>query len=74
MTGRSEENLFPIVIKGSIALLALMTATAFLFFSAKTACGVIAGGTIAILNFVWMRKALDKKLVLNPKKPLGPNF
>jgi len=74
MTGTSEENLFPIIIKGSIALLTLMTAIAFLFFSAKTACGVIAGGTIAILNFVWMRKALEQILGLLPENPVRHSF
>jgi len=70
MTGTSDENLFPIIIKGSIIVLAAMSVTAFLFFSAKTACGIIAGGTIAVLNFIWMRKSLEQILGLLPANPI----
>jgi hypothetical protein len=74
MTGTSEENLFPTIIKGSIAVLTVMTAIAFLFFSAKTAGGIIAGGTIALLNFIWMRKALEQILGLMPDNPARHSF
>lgn len=74
MTGTSEENLFPNIIKGSTALLTVMALIAFLFFSAKTAYGVIAGGLIAVFNFIWMRKALEQILGILPESPVRHSF
>lgn len=62
----NEDNIFAVIIKGSLGLLVILTVTAFIMFSGKTALGVLAGGTIAIINFLWMRNALQRILGLLP--------
>lgn len=62
MTAINEDNLFAVIIKGSLVLLVTLSAICFVFFSTKTALGIIAGGLIAIVNFFWMRNALQRIL------------
>jgi len=66
MTAINEDNLFAVIIKGSLGLLAVLTVFGFTFFSDKVALGILAGGTIAIANFLWMRNALQRILGLLP--------
>ncbi len=66
MKAINEDNLFHVIIKGSLGLLAVLTAGALLLFSVKAALGVLAGGLIAIMNFLWMRSALQRILGLMP--------
>jgi hypothetical protein len=65
----SEDNLYPVIITGSLSLLAVLVVTGLVFFSLKTGLGVLAGGAIAIVNFIWMRNALQRILGLLPRKP-----
>ena len=65
----NEETLFTVIIKGSLGLLAALTLTGCLFFSTKTGLGILAGGLIAIINFVWIRTVLQRILGLLPPKP-----
>lgn len=67
----NEDNLFPVIIKGSLGLLAALTAAAFVLLSLKTALGILVGGIIAILNFLWMRSALQRILGLMPANATG---
>jgi ATP synthase I chain len=70
MTTRiTEDNLFAVIIKGSLLLLAFMVVAGFAFFSAKIGLGILAGGIIAIINFIWMRNVLQRILGLLPAKP-----
>ena len=69
MTAIREDNLFAVIIKGSVGLLILLTLGSLALFSTKTACGVLAGGTIAIVNFIWMRNVLQRILGLLPDNP-----
>jgi len=69
MTTINEDNLFAVIIKGSLGLLALLTAFGMILFSAKVGFGVLAGGTIAIINFIWMRNVLQRILGLLPARP-----
>lgn len=69
MTAIDEENLFRIIIKGSLGLLAVLTAVGLSFFSVKTGLGILAGGVIAIVNFFWLRNVLQRILGLLPAKP-----
>jgi hypothetical protein len=62
----NEDNLFAVIIKGSLALLAVLTVGALVLFSGKAALGVLAGGSIAIVNFLWMRNVLQRILGLLP--------
>ena len=69
MTAIHEDSLFTAIIKGSVALLLLLSLSGFAFFSAKTALGVLAGGAIGIINFLWMRNILRKILGILPPNP-----
>ncbi|MFA7060462.1 MAG: ATP synthase subunit I [Pedobacter sp.] len=69
MTAINEDNLLSIIIKGSLALLAILTFVGFVFFSKKIGLGVMAGGLIAVVNFIWMRNVLQRILGLLPAKP-----
>lgn len=64
-----EDNLFAVILKGSIVLLLVLTAAGLLFFSVPAGLGVLAGGVLAIFNFVWMRNVLQRILGLLPAKP-----
>lgn len=69
MTRINEDNIFAVIIIGSLILLAVLVITGFVFYSAKSGLGVLAGGTIAIVNFLWMRNVLQRILRLTPDKP-----
>ena len=69
MTRINEDNLFAVIIKGSVGLLSVLTVAGFVFFQVKTGLGVLAGGIIAIVNFIWLRNVLQRILGLLPAKP-----
>lgn len=69
MTRITEDNLFGVIIKGSLGLLAILTLAGFAFFTVKTGLGILAGGIIAIVNFIWLRNVLQRILGLLPSKP-----
>jgi len=69
MTRITEDNLFAVIIKGSLALLAVLSIAGFAFFSSKVGLGVLAGGIIAIVNFIWLRNVLQRILGLLPASP-----
>lgn len=69
MTAIREENLFAVIIKGSLLLLVTLTLVGFSFFSVKTGLGILTGGIIAIINFVWIRTVLQRILGVLPAKP-----
>lgn len=64
----NEDRLFGVIIKGSLSLLAILTIIGFCF-SIKTGLGILAGGIIAIINFLWMRNVIQRILGLLPPKP-----
>ena len=66
MAAINEDNLFAVIIKGSLGLLAVLTLGALALFSGKAALGVLAGGGIAVVNFLWMRNVLQRILGLLP--------
>jgi hypothetical protein len=69
-TAINEDNLFAVIIKGSLVLLAVLSAAGFILFSVKAGLGVLAGGIIAIVNFAWLRNVLQRILGLMPAKPI----
>ena len=58
----NEDNLFAVIIKGSLWLLTLLTLVGWALFSAKVALGALAGGCIAIANFLWIRNVMQRVL------------
>ncbi len=69
MTAINEDNLFHVIIKGSLGLLAVLVIVGLVFFSAKTGLGILAGGIIAVINFYWLRNVLQRILGLLPNRP-----
>lgn len=65
----NEDNLFHVIIKGSLGLLAVLVIVGLVFFSAKTGLGILAGGIIAVINFYWLRNVLQRILGLLPNRP-----
>jgi hypothetical protein len=66
MIAITEDNIFAVIIKGSLGLVVVSSIISLLLFSEKTALGVLAGGSIAVMNFLWMRNALQRILGLLP--------
>jgi hypothetical protein len=65
----NEDTLFATIIQGSLALLVTMMIIGFVFFSRKTGLGILAGGSVAIINFFWIRNVLQRILGLQPARP-----
>jgi len=58
----NEDNLFAVIIKGSLVLLAFLTLAGWALFSLQVGLGALAGGCIAITNFFWIRNTLQRIL------------
>lgn len=69
MTAINEDSFPSIIIKGSLALLAFLAIAGTAFFSKKIGLGILVGGLIAVINFIWMHNVLQRTLVLLPAKP-----
>jgi hypothetical protein len=70
MKAIDEENLSSTIVKRSLVLLTLLTAIAFGVYSLNAALGVLTGGLIAIVNFLWMGNTLKRTLGILPDSPL----
>jgi hypothetical protein len=69
MTRINEDNLFAVIIKGSLLLLTVLSIGGLTLFSLETGLGILAGGLIAVVNFIWMRNVLQRVLGLTTAKP-----
>ena len=58
----NEDNIFAVIIKGSLGLLVFLTLAGWTLFSAKVGLGALVGGCIAIANFFWIRNVLQRIL------------
>ena len=58
----NEDNLFAVIIRGSLGLLALLFIAGWFLFSKQFALGALAGGCIATVNFFWIRNVLQRIL------------
>lgn len=58
----NEDNLFAVIIKGSLCLLAILTVGGWVLFSTQAALGALVGGCIAIGNFFWIRNVMQRIL------------
>jgi len=70
MTPVFEDNIFAVIIKGSLGLLALLTASGCAVFSMSTGMSILTGGAIALINFLWLRNVIQRLLTLLPGKPV----
>jgi len=58
----NEARLPVCILQASIVLLVIATTTSFFFYTSSVGFGVLAGGSIAIINFVWQRRSLGQLL------------
>lgn len=69
MTENDESRLFPAIVKGSLLLVSALTVVSFFAFGSDAALGILAGGAIATVNFIWQRSVLQRILSLAVGKP-----
>ena len=58
----NEDNLFAVIIKGSLGLLVFLTVAGWILFSRQVGLGALVGGCIAIANFFWIRNVMQRIL------------
>jgi len=66
MIAINEDNLFAVIIKGSLGLLFFLALAGWVLFSPRVGFGALAGGCIAIANFFWIRNVLQRILGQQP--------
>ena len=69
MAATSDANLFAVIIKCTLLLLSVMSLGGFVFFSSGAGLGVMVGGGIALINFIWMRNMLQRIIFHTPANP-----
>lgn len=57
-----DDNLISVLAAGCACLVIIMSAVGWLTVSGRFAGGIAVGGTLALLNFFWLRVALEKIL------------
>jgi hypothetical protein len=62
ITRITDDNLLTVLAGGSASLVIILTAVGWFFVSGAFASGVAIGGTLALLNFLWLRTALQQVL------------
>jgi hypothetical protein len=60
----NDENLISVLAAGCACLTLIMSAVGWLAVSGHFAIGILTGGSLALLNFFWLRIALGKILQL----------
>ena len=58
----NEDNLFAVIIKGSLGLLVFLTVAGWILFSRQVGLGALVGGCIAIANFFWIHNVMQRIL------------
>lgn len=58
----NDENVQPVIVKGSILLLVVLTVAGFFLFSTRFAWSALAGGTLILLNHCWLRSIMERVL------------
>ena len=67
----NEDNLFAVIIKGSLGLMVFLTLGGWALFSLRVGLGALAGGTIAIVNFLLIRNTLQRIIGQPPTNASG---
>ncbi|MBT0664836.1 ATP synthase subunit I [Geobacter pelophilus] len=58
----NDDNLITVLVIGCACLVVIMSITGWLMGSGRFAIGIATGGCLALLNFFWLRVALQKIL------------
>ena len=61
------DEAFPLLVKGSLLLTALLALLTALLVSARFGSSLLAGGLLATANFCWLRRALQGALQLDAR-------
>jgi asparagine N-glycosylation enzyme membrane subunit Stt3 len=62
----NEDNIFPLLVKGSLVMSAAVGVVTALLVSPGFGLSLLAGGLLATANFLWLRRGLEASLQLNP--------
>lgn len=62
----TEDNLLTALTAGCAILVVIFTSVGWLMVSGGFAAGIAAGGLLALLNFFWLRIAMQKILLMPP--------
>lgn len=57
-----EDNIFTLLIRGSLILLAILTLGGLFLGSLNFAGSILIGGLLALANFFWLRSILERAL------------
>jgi len=74
MTEKDENNLFVNIVKGSFLLLAALVLISGFVMPYRVTLGIMAGGIIAVGNFLWLRSVLVRIFTLLPNNAVSFNF
>ncbi len=59
----NDENALAIIVKGSLLLLISLVLLGFFLVSGRFAVSTLAGGTLALLNYFWLRSIMERILI-----------
>jgi hypothetical protein len=62
----NEDDLFPLLVKGSLLVSAVLGAVTALVVSPRFGLSLFAGGVLATANFLWLRRGIEAALRLLP--------
>lgn len=65
----NEDNIFPVLVAGTLAVTALLSALTALLVSGRFGLSVLAGGMLATANFCWLRGGLAAILGMTGGNP-----
>jgi len=65
----NEDNLIALIMKTSLALSCILAICGWLFFSGKFGYSILAGGMLALANFIWMKSMLVRVIYSAPSAP-----
>ena len=68
----NDENALAIIVKGSLLLLIILALAGWLLISVKFAISTVAGGTLALLNYCWLRSIMER--ILTEQKANASRF
>lgn len=69
MTENDESRLFPGIVKGSLFFVSIITLASLIISGRDMALGILTGGLITTVNFIWQRSVLQRILALTIGKP-----
>ncbi|HPX61706.1 MAG TPA: ATP synthase subunit I [Deltaproteobacteria bacterium] len=66
----NKENLYAFTLISSILFTAVLAIGSTFLYSARLGISILAGGSIAVMNFLWMRHMLNRIIFGAPTAPV----